>query len=79
MFTQQAEAYDKEVKVPGTIGTVSTNMLLHCGEEWQSLIMKWYQEELDEKRREKDWMPVLMSMTMGKKEFEIVDGYLVRQ
>jgi len=79
MFIRQAEAYDKEVKVPGTIGTVSTNMLLHCGEEWQSLIMKWYQEELDEKRREKDWMPVLMSMTMGKKEFEIVDGYLVRQ
>jgi hypothetical protein len=32
------------------------------------------QEELD---GEKDWM--FMSMTMGQKEFEIVDGNLVRQ
>ena len=54
-------------------------MLLHCGEEWQSEIMVWDQEELDGLKREKDWMPVLMSMTIGKKEFEIVDGYLVRQ
>jgi hypothetical protein len=76
IFTRQAEAYDKEVKVPST---VSTNMLLHCGEEWHSQRMDWDQEELDGLRREEDWMAVLMSMTMGKKEFEIVDGNLVRQ
>jgi hypothetical protein len=54
-------------------------MLLHCGEEWHSQRMDWDQEELDGLRREEDWMAVLMSMTMGKKEFEIVDGNLVRQ
>jgi hypothetical protein len=76
IFARRAEAHDKEVKVPGT---VSTNMLLYCGEDWNSQKLDWDQEELDGLRREKDWMPVLMSMTMGKKEFEIVDGNLVRQ
>ena len=76
ILSRQDEASNFENKVHGSM---STNMLVQNGDKWHSIRMVWDQAELEGLEREKDWVPVLMSMTMGQNEFEMVDGNPVRQ
>lgn len=76
ILSRQDEASNFENKVHGSM---STNMLVQNGDKWHSIRMVWDQVELEGLEREKDWVPVLMSMTMGQNEFEMVDGNPVRQ
>ena len=76
MFAQQKASDDIRGKAEGA---VSYNMLVQYDVKWHLQQMTWDQGEFDGLEKRKDWVDVLLSITKGKKEFNMVNGNPVRQ